>query len=414
MGKHISILLLGAFMVLPVPSLWAAFTYQIIDLGTFGGNEGFKSAAFDINENGQVVGYAEGDSGIQAFFYDYYTPAGIEAIGSPGTQSVAYGINDSAQVVGYSTSSDFSNRQGFLWDNSSGIANLGTLGGSYSEARSINNSGQVVGYSEKSDGNEEAFIYDSTDSSAQLEGIGTLGGNQSQAYDINDSGHVAGTSGTGTSTHAFYWDGSRDGEGNPVDMQDLGSLYDDNSFGEAINENDQVVGVSAVPDSGPYDAIKREAFEGNVIEGIDSLGRPVDEYSYAYDINGSGFVVGAVTLNAALGLGDDGFSFNAVIWEDGEMNSLYDLLVEPDSGWFSLENALGINEDGWIVGYGRLAIEIPGYGTYAGDQHAFLLIPDGEVGVLPAVVPVPSALGLCLVGLCAAFPLRRRLGNIRI
>ena len=62
-----------------------------------------------------------------------------------GSASAAYSINNSGQVVGYSTTSG--NNHAFLY--SGGTMNdLGTLpGGDGSSANSINNSGQVVGSS---------------------------------------------------------------------------------------------------------------------------------------------------------------------------------------------------------------------------------------------------------------------------
>lgn len=54
----------------------------------------------------------------------------------------------------------------------------------------------------------------------------------------------------------------------------------------------------------------------------------------------------------------------AVIWEDGKLNLLYDLLENPE-GWEKLCIAEDINDRGEIVGYG----------FYQGCQSAFLLTP---------------------------------------
>ena len=70
----------------------------IIDLGTLGGT---NSAAFGINESGQVVGYAETISGEEdAFLYTSGTMKDLGTLG--GTFSDANGINDADQVVGFS------------------------------------------------------------------------------------------------------------------------------------------------------------------------------------------------------------------------------------------------------------------------------------------------------------------------
>jgi len=61
-----------------------------------------------------------------------------------------------------------------------------------------------------------------------------------------------------------------------------------------------------------------------------------------------------------------GFSLNgaAVVWENGKVNLLYDLLENPE-GWEKLCVAEDINDRGEIVGYG----------IYEGCQAAFLLTP---------------------------------------
>jgi hypothetical protein len=61
-----------------------------------------------------------------------------------------------------------------------------------------------------------------------------------------------------------------------------------------------------------------------------------------------------------------GFSADgtALIWEDGKLSVLYDLLENPDS-WEKLCIAEDINDKGEIVGYG----------IFKGCQSAFLLTP---------------------------------------
>ncbi len=76
--------------------------------------------------------------------------------------------------------------------------------------------------------------------------LGTLGGNSSYGTSINANNHVAGYStleNTSDRVHAFFYDGKG--------LVDLGSLATE-GFGEesaalALNNNDQVVGVSYSP-----------------------------------------------------------------------------------------------------------------------------------------------------------------------
>ena len=67
------------------------------------------------------------------------------------------------------------------------------------------------------------------------------------------------------------------------------------------------------------------------------------------------------------------------VWKDGVMTDL-NTLIDPASGW-TLKNATGINNNGWIIGNGIA----PG-----GYEHAFLLTPE------PATLFLLSLGGLVL------------------
>jgi probable HAF family extracellular repeat protein len=76
---------------------------QILDLGTFGG---YESSSFSINDRGQVVGFALNATPDPFSMFDF------PILGSAGgTQTRA-----------------------FLWDEKSGMQDLGTLGGPDAEA----------------------------------------------------------------------------------------------------------------------------------------------------------------------------------------------------------------------------------------------------------------------------------------
>ena len=71
-----------------------------------------------------------------------------------GFYSQAYDINDSGQIVGYADGSPF------LYSNGT-MTSLGTIpGGGDSGASCINDNGEVAGWAYMSDGHPHGFLYD--------------------------------------------------------------------------------------------------------------------------------------------------------------------------------------------------------------------------------------------------------------
>src|SRR5262245_24435684 len=67
----------------------------------------------------------------------------------PGYEtSEAKDINAAGHVVGNATDSDTHTEHAFFWDESNGMIDLGTLGGSRTFAYAMNDAGQVVGKSQ--------------------------------------------------------------------------------------------------------------------------------------------------------------------------------------------------------------------------------------------------------------------------
>jgi probable HAF family extracellular repeat protein len=178
---------------------------------------------------------------VHAFLWSKST--GIQDLGTlGGKDSLAFGINDAGQVVGRSTPTA-NNYHAFRWSSSEGMRDLGLLGADNSVAFGINSAGDVAGGSYKLGGIVgHAFLW--TDTSG-MQDLGTLGGGQRQAQAINDSQQIVGFSYLpGDSTqHAFLWTAANG-------MQDLNDLIPSNSGWEltqatAINKLGQIVGYGS-------------------------------------------------------------------------------------------------------------------------------------------------------------------------
>lgn len=225
--------------------LWQAGVIQ--DLGTFGGR---SSGAFGINGSGQVVGSAsiiditDPQNPVEkprAFLWQNGVMQNLGTLG--GNQSGAYDINDIGQVVGYAMPAGdpgVIDDHAFLWQGGV-MQDLGTLGGPESGAYAINNIGQVVGVAETAGYEAHGFLWQN----GLMQDLGTLGGGSlSYAYDINDSGQVVGQSLTAAQGYrAFLWENGQ--------MKDLNTLIPTDSGwvlreARAINKRGQIVGYGVI------------------------------------------------------------------------------------------------------------------------------------------------------------------------
>lgn len=341
--------------------------YSITGLGTLGGS---TSYAYGINSSGQIVGESDiaGNTASHAFIYangvmtDLGTPIGA-------TGSYAVGINNNGQISGNSYSSSggvYTNNRAFLYSNGQ-MTSLGTLGGdsSYILGNGINNNGQVVGMTWTSSSTiPTGFLY----SNGQMTATTGL----SQASAINDSGQVAGTAANG---HIALWN-------NGV-VTDLGTLGGQNGWVGAINASGQIAGSSYITGGSNWHAFLYS--NGGMID----LGAQVGMNSDAYGINTSGTVVGDFQVIPG-GQFPSSSSFHAFVYNNGVMTDLNTLLA-GNSGW-TLYSATGINDSGQIVGFG----------SFNGQDQAFVLNPTA------APVPVPAAVWLLGSGLLGLFGIARK------
>jgi probable HAF family extracellular repeat protein len=341
--------------VLPVFTQ-AAIKYEVIDLGTLGGSE---SMAISINDNYQIVGWAEDIEGNERATLFDPTGAGnnIDLGTLGGAESHARSINDLGQIVGHAMDSQDHEHATLFDPNGTGNnIDLGTLGGNSSSAHYINNISQIVGSSEDTEGYRRATLFDTIDASNNID-LGTLGGDESWASSVNDTGQIVGSAQNSQGDHnAILFDIT--GMGNNID---LGTWWDGPSSAASINNIGQVAGRIA---SYGYDWQYAVLFD---ITGADKNIRldesgdfPFRVYyeSFALSINEVGQVVGGAVKRSLIWTG------HAVLFDSTGAGNNIDL-IDKSSGW-SWTMARDINNSGWIVGDGQNA---------EGKSHAFLLIP---------------------------------------
>jgi probable HAF family extracellular repeat protein len=125
-------------LAVSAPAAAPAGRWVIQDLGTLGGPE---SSATEINERGQIIGWADKVNGRgwqfrHAFLWQNGKMRDLGTLG--GRDSRALDINDRGQVVGWAETPTGS--RGFLWQNGV-MASLGCAG----EPMAINDRGEIVG-----------------------------------------------------------------------------------------------------------------------------------------------------------------------------------------------------------------------------------------------------------------------------
>jgi uncharacterized membrane protein len=159
-----------------------------------------STAAFGINNLGNIVGWCARPGGINGFYgvsVGFLLSGGVFTFltdpGSYGGASVqAYDINDSGQIVGLYTDPCLCRQHGFLF--SGGIYTTLDAGLGSTIALGINNTGKVVGNTQVNfgGGDDHSFLLDG--------GVYTIfdppgtspGTDGSEAVDINDSGQIVG------------------------------------------------------------------------------------------------------------------------------------------------------------------------------------------------------------------------------
>ncbi|MDG3002597.1 hypothetical protein [Paludisphaera mucosa] len=319
------------------PSAWASPKYAIRDLGTLPGTT--SSAATAINDQGQVVGVSYNAEDGR---FRYGRDGSVEA---PRFQSEGGG-------------------RSFLYQGGS-MGPATSLGGI---AMDINDRGQVVGGEYRTSINESGRYVGATLSSIGSYSDATTGSSpthMSMAYGINDQGTVVGGQVVDNpfTGYSVFPSVLRDGKLTYLYRSPDPSSRAGSFDGRAVdvNNKDQAL-VNVVTDATGLRS--SYLYDINAKSRVDLTALPGGAGKFGVALNDFGQVVG-----------------NGFLYDGSTIRMLTDLLGTP-GGWSSL-NATDVNDSGWIVGQG----------TIDGQQHAFLMTPEGASVPEPATVLIWAAMG---------------------
>ena len=268
--------------------------------------------AAGINNEGQVTGsyFLDESEPLEfTFLYSMGTTGGGGGLG--GHASMANGLNNKGQVVGQGDiSPPVGNlivlHQAYVFSNGTTV-HLDTRSGGQSAAFSINQNGEITGsistgncggilcYDPSLLGDTHAFM----DTGSGLTDIGTLGGNFSEGIGINNLGEITGASNLVANgpNHVFlYYRGA---------MHDLGAFHGSDSLGKAINDNGQIIGTAGM--SGFL-------YSGGAFHALPTL--PGGTYSIPAGINKHGDVVGAGSVPGPSGAPTHAFLYKDGVMRD--------------------------------------------------------------------------------------------------
>lgn len=339
--------------------------YFVVDIPSSLG--GTASTGRGIDDLGIVTGFSNlpGNQTRHATLWLAGFMVDLKTLGGPNSAVLWPAMNSRGMIVGISETAEMDPRnenwscsaffpartghvcRGFIWQRGV-MRELPTLGGTHSFATGANNRGQIVGWAENT-------VEDPTCEAPQVlqfRGVvwnaGTRritreldplpGDTVTTANAINDRGQIVGISGIcdqavgrASARHAVLWE-----NGAATDLGNLGAELWNTPV--AINQQGHIVGFGGDLDEDGNLFI--HAFSWTKQHGIEALPRREDDVqSEAWSINERRQVVG-LARNAA--------GLRAVLWQDGVMLDLNDLVQSGYRG--HLRRAHDINERGTITG----------------------------------------------------------------
>jgi probable HAF family extracellular repeat protein len=356
--------------------------YEIVTLPLLSGTQAAGDA---INNQGLVAGYATlaGNTAQHATLWQGGAIQDLGTLGGPNSGVLWPGLNDAGTAVGvaetaelqplgesWSCSAFFPTTtghvcQGFVWQYGRMTA-MPTLGGDNGFATGVNNRGHVVGWGETPVHDPtciapqvlqfRAMVWDPE--AGRVQQLAPLPGDSaSAATAINDQDQVVGISGSCdvavgqfSARRAVLWD-----HGRVIDIGGLGGVAWNTAM--AINNDGVVIGFADTTGDASG-APNFHAFIWAKEEGIKDLNTlPGDILSEALGINSRRQVVG-ISIGAS--------GTRAFIWQHGRMTDLQTLM--PPGYPNVLESAQSINDEGQITGY----LLVPS----TGQQLTFVATPN--------------------------------------
>jgi probable HAF family extracellular repeat protein len=419
------------FTLLAVPARIAAQQtkrmhpkYRVVDVGTLGGpTSGFNFNSRILNDRDAAVGFS--DTSVfdpncncyvsNGFLWNHGVLTDLGPLPG-GANTFADAINSIGTAAGVSENGLIDPVLGIpesvatTWKDGQ-IADLGTLGGSFSLPNDINRRGQLAGGATNTVPDPDGLgtlltgLPSSTQWRAALwqngtaQDLGTLGtGPDAFALFVNERGQVAGFSYTNSITNPetgiptvdpFFWE-----KGRMIDVGTLGGVF---GTGMGLNNKGQVVGSSdlagdlthhpyswlggVLTDIGTFGGDNGSAAwvndSGHVVGEADFIGDAV-HHAFLWEKNrklkdlkpaGSGACSNAFSINSSdqvVGNSTDchGTGLGATLWDNGSVIDL-NSFVSPGSGIF-LRESVFINNRGEIAVIGSAA---------NGDDHGFILAP---------------------------------------
>jgi probable HAF family extracellular repeat protein len=261
-------LLSVALVALVLSPAHGAPIYSVTDLGSLGG--GF-TAAYGINDSGEVTGLSTGSDGQSHAFITGPNGAGMTAIDNSVTLTKGLAINASGQVIFGDGTTFFLTGPNGIGVSTLGGADPNTLGFSGSFAYgfgTVNASGQIAG---------------TRDSQGNILSDGPTVNGANNSFDVGSHAYVTGPNGVG--------------------IADLGTLGGSNSFARGINDIGDVVGGSNLANTtwnnldAPSAARRATFWDGGSVFDLNALLDPNDPFVLS---------VQSLTLDVAMGINDQG------------------------------------------------------------------------------------------------------------